>query len=140
MEWKESKYLSVLAQSNKQVLNEFVDSQLIPQIPQITVLDQSCGLVMIPSRDTITDCDFFLGEALVTRAKVELENHQGFGMCLGRDFEKAIAIAIIDACIQERLLVETINTFLLNLSITLQNEKDEERKLVESTRVQMETF
>jgi alpha-D-ribose 1-methylphosphonate 5-triphosphate synthase subunit PhnG len=56
------------------------------------------GLVMIHGRAGGGGAPFNLGEATVSRASVRIVTGEvGHGYCLGRDLEKAEAIAVIDA-------------------------------------------
>jgi len=56
------------------------------------------GLVMIRGRAGGGGAPFNLGEATVSRASVRIVTGEvGHGYCLGRDLEKAEAIAVIDA-------------------------------------------
>jgi alpha-D-ribose 1-methylphosphonate 5-triphosphate synthase subunit PhnG len=68
------------------------------------------GLVMLRGRAGGDGAPFNLGEATVTRSVVELESgERGHGHVLGRDLERAVRVAILDALWQretDRAVVE----------------------------------
>lgn len=135
-----SYYLSVLAKSDDQKLSCFVDDEILVNGLNVKIQEKTCGLLMAPARDTVKGVQFFLGEVIVTRARVECDHIPGFGMCLGRNYKKAIAIAILDACVKSDRFHESIQEFVDGSYKDQALEHDEERRLVESTRVEMETF
>jgi len=55
------------------------------------------GLVMIKMRESAHGAQFFLGEVLVTEAKVKIGDHIGIGILAGHDGQKALDMALIDA-------------------------------------------
>lgn len=54
-------------------------------------------LVMMPLCEPVGLTPFYLGELLTSEAMVELAGVRGFGICIGDDFEKSLAMAVIDA-------------------------------------------
>lgn len=54
-------------------------------------------LVMMPMRDPVGGTPFYLGELMASETMVELSGVRGFGICMGDDYEKSAAIAVIDA-------------------------------------------
>ncbi|WP_156352206.1 MULTISPECIES: phosphonate C-P lyase system protein PhnG [unclassified Devosia] len=62
------------------------------------------GLVMVRGRAGGGGAPFNLGEATVSRASVRIVTGEiGHGYCLGRDLDKAEAIAVIDALRQREM-------------------------------------
>ncbi|MDQ0206973.1 phosphonate C-P lyase system protein PhnG [Alkalicoccobacillus murimartini] len=61
------------------------------------------GLTMVKMRETAKKSLFFIGEALITEAMVEIDGHVGMGMIVGMDEERARHLAIIDAAYQAEL-------------------------------------
>jgi alpha-D-ribose 1-methylphosphonate 5-triphosphate synthase subunit PhnG len=59
--------------------------------------DPRGGLVMIQARETAKNGLFYLGELLVTEAKVQIEGRIGLGIIAGDDREAARELAVIDA-------------------------------------------
>ena len=115
---------------------------LLPELEGhgLKVLENRTGLVMLPATDTAQGARFHLGEVLVSEARVQLPGVEGYTVCLGRDLEQALVIAILDAALQAHLHSGSIVEFL-----ELQKQKQflADARLVEqveATRVQMQTF
>lgn len=65
---------------------------------KISVVDEpNNGLVMIKMREDAKKSLFYLGEVLVTEAKVQINNKLGLGIVRGTDSELAYWLAVIDA-------------------------------------------
>src|SRR5579859_4173059 len=94
----QSHYLSVLSRAAAPAVKQFAD-MLIPQLGAIEVVRNRTGLVMTPMVDTAEGSSFYLGEVLVAEALVRIGPIEGYGACLGRDLEQAVAIALIDAAL-----------------------------------------
>lgn len=60
-------------------------------------------LVMMPMVEPVGTTPFYLGELLASEAMVELAGVRGFGICIGDDFDKSLAMAVIDAAYNARL-------------------------------------
>ena len=61
-----------------------------------TIDEPNNGLVMIKMRETAKKQLFYLGEVLVTEAKIQINGHLGMGIVAGDEEELAINLAIID--------------------------------------------
>lgn len=61
------------------------------------------GLVMVKVRETAQNSLFYLGEVLVTEAKVRIENHLGLGLVKGSERDFSFALAIADAAFSASL-------------------------------------
>lgn len=55
------------------------------------------GLMMTRVRESAQNTLFYLGEVLVTRARVSINEQSGLGLLQGEEREKALALAVIDA-------------------------------------------
>lgn len=55
------------------------------------------GLMMNPVRESAQNSLFYLGETLVTRARVTVNQQTGLGLISGEEPEKAYHLAVIDA-------------------------------------------
>jgi len=62
-----------------------------------TVEEARGGLVMMKMRETSKNSLFYIGELLVTEAKVQIEGSMGIGIIAGDDREAARDLAVIDA-------------------------------------------
>lgn len=129
--------LTVLARADA-TRSKALAEQVLPGLGQVEVVNSRTGLVMLPLRDTVKGTDFFLGEVLVAEAHIRAADADGYGMVTGRDLEQAMAMAILDVARQQghALVADFIET-----EAAEQRQEDEARlRLIEATRVEMETF
>lgn len=68
-----------------------------------TIDEPNNGLVMIKMRETAKKQLFYLGEVLVTEAKIQINGHLGMGIVAGDNEELAINLAIIDGAYKANL-------------------------------------
>ncbi|RJL10555.1 phosphonate C-P lyase system protein PhnG [Paracoccus siganidrum] len=114
---------------------------LLPLLPAPEVLKSGTGLVMLPMRDTVQGTDFHLGEVLVAEAHLRLPSGiEGYGMVTGRDLERAMAMAVVDAAAAEGVQPEAIARFLHAEAARIAAADRDILRAVEATRVEMETF
>lgn len=78
-------------------LRHRLGSQVAARRSVATVDDPRGALVMIKARETAKNGLFYLGELLVTEAKVQVEGRIGIGIVAGDEPEAARELAIIDA-------------------------------------------
>src|SRR5262245_28711639 len=135
----QSTYLSVLSRSPANLVKLFADV-LIPILGSIEVLRNRTGLVMVPMQDTGQGAEFYLGEALVAEAHVRVGEVAGYAVCLGRDLEQALAIALIDAAAVAGIAQEQIAAFVQAQATALDEADRQLMQQVETTRVEMDTF
>jgi alpha-D-ribose 1-methylphosphonate 5-triphosphate synthase subunit PhnG len=64
-----------------------------------SVEDPRGALVMVKARETAKNSLFYMGELLVTEAKVRVEGRIGIGIIAGDRPEAALELAIVDAAI-----------------------------------------
>ena len=72
-------------------------SWLQEKYPSAVLREPMKTLVMMPMVEPVSQSPFYLGELLATEAMVELAGVRGFGICIGDDFAKSVAMAVIDA-------------------------------------------
>lgn len=135
----QSDYLSILTQAPAERVKAFTE-ELLDRMGEIEVLSNRTGLVMAPYKDTVQGTTFHLGEALISEARVKLGEAEGYGACMGRDLEQALAVAILDAAMQSNRHAEEIDAFVNEEAAKLAQAEEELLKQVEATRVEMETF
>lgn len=118
-----------------------IAEEILPHLGEVTVLLNRTGLVMLPYTDSAQGTIFHLGEVLVSEAHLRLESGQdGYALVTGRDLVQAVAIAVLDAALQGQVMTEQIMAFVREQA-ALQAKADEDLlRLVETTRVEMETF
>jgi alpha-D-ribose 1-methylphosphonate 5-triphosphate synthase subunit PhnG len=130
--------LDVLARADASRLATLAEG-LLPSLGPVAVVQSRTGLVMLPMRDTVQGADFHLGEVLVAEAHIRAAGTEGYGMVLGRDMERAMAMAVVDAAASLGQTPE-IRTFLHSETSALVAADTARLREIESTRVDMETF
>lgn len=140
LHFSQEEYLTALTHSPADDVKQLAEN-VLESIGEINVLKNQTGLAMVPYVDSANGTVFNLGEVLIAEAHVRLaDGTEGYGMVMGRDNTFALAIAILDASMQQRHMVDAINTFLVEQE-ALQKQADSDLlHKVEATRVEMETF
>ncbi len=142
---EQSHYLSILSQTPPDTLKAFTE-EILMQLDDVQVLENRTGLVMLPYTDSVQGTAFHLGEVLMSEAYVRVYECAGYGACLGRDLEQALAIAILDATLQaqeEPTTAALHDNVLAFVATQAQQQADRDTDLlrkVEATRVEMEVF
>jgi alpha-D-ribose 1-methylphosphonate 5-triphosphate synthase subunit PhnG len=131
--------LSVLARADAATVKTFAEG-LIPELGRIKVERNRTGIVMLPMRDTARGAKFFVGEVLMAEAEISTASVWGYGACLGRDVQHALALAIIDATERSGRRLDEIKAFVHEHATRLGTQDAAMAARVESTRVSMETF
>ncbi|MGL4346364.1 MAG: phosphonate C-P lyase system protein PhnG [Cellulosilyticaceae bacterium] len=109
---------------------------------QLKVLEEpSHGLTMVKVRESAKKQVFYLGEVLVTEAKVMLEGALGLGIVQGNHSELAYHLAIIDAA-YEAQVKETIlwEERLIKAAEAIREMRCQQRAALMATKVQFETM
>lgn len=140
MVYTQSDYLTILTHAPAEAVKLFVED-VIPQLGDIDVLVNRTGLVMLPYTDTSTGTRFHLGEALVSEAHVRISGAiEGYAVCIGRDLQQALAVALLDAALTANVMTEAIYLFIREQQAAQQAADEHLLKQVEATRIEMETF
>lgn len=114
---------------------------ILPHLGEITMLVNRTGLVMLPYTDSAQGTIFHLGEVLVSEAHLQIgSGQQGYALVTGRDLVQAVAIAVLDAALQAQIMTDEIKTFLQGQAVAQAKADEAMLRLVEATRVEMETF
>jgi phosphonate C-P lyase system protein PhnG len=97
------------------------------------------GLVMMSCRDAF-DCDFHLGEVLVSEAEVSCRGVAGYGMVAGGDPRRALARAAAEAIVNgaDRLLKERLQRLAVRAAKELAERRAAEAALTARTRVRFD--
>lgn len=131
--------LSALATADPQRLASLAES-LIGRLGDIDVVKSRTGLVMLPMRDTVKATDFHLGEVLVAEGHIRTAVGEGYGLVVGRDLERAMAMAVIDAAFSAGIDRHDIMAFAAEASREREDADRQVLRKIEATRVDMETF
>jgi alpha-D-ribose 1-methylphosphonate 5-triphosphate synthase subunit PhnG len=112
---------------------------------EMQVVKNRTGIAMLPYRDSAKGVIFHLGEVLMAEAHVRAALPsgrvvEGYGACLGRDTEHALAMAVLDAALRGGVEAERIEAFVAQHAAVLDEQDQSLRAKVEATRVEMETF
>jgi alpha-D-ribose 1-methylphosphonate 5-triphosphate synthase subunit PhnG len=136
----QSEYLTTLTHAPAEAVKAVAET-VIDQLGEITVITNRTGLVMLPYTDTVKGARFHLGEVLVSESHVRIgAGTEGYAVCMGRDLEQSLAIALIDAALQAEIAVATLTAFI-DAQATAQADADAALlRRVEKTRVELETF
>lgn len=111
--------------------------QVVAARSQVRVLRQPrAAMVMVRQVDPLEHTPFHLGEAYVSECEVEVDGIPGYGCCLGRDEERALAAAIIDAVVcGGHTLSDEVSLMLEAEERGLEERWSQERRAISRTRV-----
>jgi alpha-D-ribose 1-methylphosphonate 5-triphosphate synthase subunit PhnG len=136
----QSDYLTILTHAPGDAVKALAEA-VIPHLGDITVLQNRTGLVMLPYTDSAQGTVFHLGEVLVAEGHIRsADGIEGYGMVLGRDVEFALGVAVLDAALTAGVMVDSITVFLVEQQVAQQAADRDELRMIEATRVEMETF
>lgn len=133
-----ARLLDVLARADSDRLAALAEGVLASLGP-VEVVQSRTGLVMLPMRDTVQGTDFHLGEVLMAEAHIRAAGTEGYGMIVGRDLTRAMAMAVVDAAASLGQTPE-IRAFLHREAAEQAATDTARLREVEATRVDMETF
>lgn len=133
--------LSVLSRAPANEVKALADL-LLPALGKVEVLQNRTGIVMLPATDSVKGTRFHLGEVLIAEARVRLAQYaaEGYGACIGRDVQHALAMAILDAALRANQQTTRIQQFVQVQRASLAQADAALMQQVEATRVEMETF
>ncbi|SER25997.1 alpha-D-ribose 1-methylphosphonate 5-triphosphate synthase subunit PhnG [Gracilibacillus ureilyticus] len=99
------------------------------------------GLTMIKMRESAKKSLFYIGEVMVTEAKVEINQSIGIGIVIGMEDELAQHLAIIDAAYRANL-PETVEwePVLETTAKQLEEQRAREQRVIFETKVDFETM
>lgn len=133
-------------QSTVVKMDEMSVKRLLHMIAQeeIKILERpETGLLMMTVKDSF-DTDFYLGELLVTEARVEYMNEKGYAMVMGDDCERALVAASIEAILSAKnsnsRLKQQIVGFVSSQKEKIAETERVEERLVAKTKVSFETM
>lgn len=106
-----------------------------------TIDEPNNGLVMIKMRETAKKQLFYLGEVLVTEAKIQINGHLGMGIVAGDEEELAINLAIIDGAYKADLKeTSKWEELLLNEEKIIKEKEDKLSQKILETKVDFTTM
>jgi alpha-D-ribose 1-methylphosphonate 5-triphosphate synthase subunit PhnG len=99
---KRRRRTEILVQGNAD-LAEKLASQIKQAYTYKVIVKPHYGLTMVKMRESAKKSLFYIGEVLVTEAKVEINEQIGIGIVQGMEDELAMNLAIIDAAYNANL-------------------------------------
>lgn len=99
---KRRKRTEILVQSNGNLAKELATS-ITTQYSCYELAAPEQGMIMVKMRESAKNSLFYLGEVLITEAKVEIAGEIGTGLLVGVDELRAKHLAIIDAAYKAQL-------------------------------------
>lgn len=86
----------LLARADVAGLAAFAES-VLPALGKVEVVHGRTGLLTLPMRGMMQGADFHPGEVLVAEVQIRAGGAEGCGRSVGRDLERAMAMAVVDA-------------------------------------------
>ena len=138
MQWNRKEWLSLLAKSEWERL-----ASCLPDFQNkfLNLREPEVGAVMVQGRAGGTGKPFNVGEVTVTRASVQLESgEQGHGYVRGRNKDKALAIAKLDALLQTEAYHSLADQVLVPLQAAYEASHKAIAEKAEATKVDFFTL
>lgn len=86
----------IMNRADRKVIMEFA-SEVSIRNHVVVVKKPKKSLAMVKMREPVKESLFYVGEVIVTDAIVSIDNTTGRAVAMGDDFDKTLAMAIIDA-------------------------------------------
>jgi len=126
----------------QEVVADTEDARLQPLMKALKPLNlppsesASSGVVMMRVKDSCGTV-FHLGEVLVTEARIRLSEIDGYGCCLGKRTEGAVALACLDALSRQSspFPLEDIRAAIDEIYRQVLQQRQEHGRMVAATRV-----
>ncbi|GAB3062253.1 phosphonate C-P lyase system protein PhnG [Virgibacillus ainsalahensis] len=93
---KRRRRTEILIQGEPSLAHKFA-TEIIETYDCMEIIAPHYGMTMVKMRESAKNSLFYLGEVLVTEAKVEIQQQIGIGLVAGMHEELAMDLAIIDA-------------------------------------------
>lgn len=137
---KRRRRTEILIQSDQGLAKSFAES-IIQSYECREIVAPQYGLTMIKMRESAKNSLFYIGEVLVTEAKVEVNNQIGIGIVVGMQDELAKYLAIIDAVYKANLPeIEDWNNKLLTAEQQIMSVRAKGQTELFETMVNFETM
>lgn len=93
---KKKRLFKIMSKADRSKIIELAD-EVKTANNVVIVKEPEKALAMIKMREPVKESLFYLGEVIVTEATVAVNGVNGTAVTMGDDFEKTLAMAIIDA-------------------------------------------
>ncbi len=117
-------------------------SQLVQDSGDVLIIKEpSKTLTMIKMREPVRNSLFYIGEVMVTETIVEMNKVKGMAVTMGDDFEKVLAMAVIDCGFNNHLpVMKKIEEELLALEAEQIAKHEQENAMYLKTMVNFNTM
>jgi len=137
---KRRRRTEILVQGNAD-LAEKLASQIKQAYTYKVIVKPHYGLTMVKMRESAKKSLFYIGEVLVTEAKVEINEQIGIGIVQGMEDELAMNLAIIDAAYNANLPETQMWTnILVGAEAEINRKKIKRQAELLETKVNFETM
>jgi alpha-D-ribose 1-methylphosphonate 5-triphosphate synthase subunit PhnG len=137
---KRRRRTEILIQGNPILAQNFAEL-IINKYECREIVAPQYGLTMIKMRESAKNSLFYIGEVLMTEAKVEINQCIGIGIVVGIEDELAKHLAIIDAAYKANLPeTELWNPQLIEAEKAIIKERAQEQAELFETKVNFETM
>ncbi|MFJ7825912.1 phosphonate C-P lyase system protein PhnG [Psychrobacillus sp. NPDC096623] len=137
---KRRRRTKILIQGDIHLARKFAES-IVDTYECREIMAPQYGLTMIKMRETAKKSLFYIGEVLITEAKVEINNRIGIGIVVGMKDELAQHLAIIDAAYKAELPeTNTWETYLIEAENQITKERAKKQAELFETKVNFETM
>jgi alpha-D-ribose 1-methylphosphonate 5-triphosphate synthase subunit PhnG len=137
---KRRRRTEILIQGNPILAQNFAEL-IINKYECREIVAPQYGLTMIKMRESAKNSLFYIGEVLMTEAKVEINQCIGIGIVVGMEDELSKHLAIIDAAYKANLPeTELWNQQLIEAEKAIIKERAQEQAELFETKVNFETM
>lgn len=136
---KRSQLTRILVEGDPKLLQD-LSNQVEQQYEVNVVKSPEKSLVMMKSRDAVSQKPFYIGEVLVTECTVSIGDVYGFGILMGEDAERAYQLAVVDSAINAKLSIcDQWNSLLMEEEEKMKQRNRKEMAQVIRTKVNFDT-
>ncbi|WP_449355077.1 phosphonate C-P lyase system protein PhnG [Virgibacillus natechei] len=137
---KRRRRTEILIRGESSLAHKFA-AEIVQTYDCLEIIAPHYGLTMVKMRESAKNSLFYLGEVLITEAKVEIQEQIGIGLVTGMEMELAKNLAIIDAAYKARLPeVSKWEEELLRAEQYIREVKAKEQAELFETKVNFETM
>jgi alpha-D-ribose 1-methylphosphonate 5-triphosphate synthase subunit PhnG len=137
---KRRRRTEILIQGNPNLAQDFAE-MIMNKYECREIIAPQYGLTMIKMRESAKNSLFYIGEVLITEAKVEINQCNGIGIVVGMKDELAKYLAIIDAAYKANLPeTELWEAQLIEAEQDINKKRAHEQAKLFETKVNFETM
>lgn len=131
-------YTEIIAEGGKETL--LVIAERITSFHKIEIIrTPDDGMVMVRHIDPLYKTPFYMGEVYVTECEVVVDGFPGYSCVLGREGERALYGAVIDAVLASSLDIKKEVEIMLNAEEqVILSRWEKEEKMIAGTKVDFE--